>query len=67
MHGDAREHRRIVAEQIAYRRKALWDRGANVGRRLEDAGRVARRREQIGDAVPHEAAADDADFLLNHA
>ena len=67
MRGDAREHRSVVVEQVAYGGKALRQRGADFGRRFEDAHVVPRCGEQIGDAVPHQAAADDADFQVIHA
>ena len=63
---DAREHRRIVAEQVADRLQPLRQRCAQIRRRLEHADLMARRREQIGDAVAHQPAADHADLQHRH-
>ncbi len=53
--------RRRLADQIDNRLQPLRQRGAHLGRRLEQAHLVPAGREQIGDAVAHQAAADDAD------
>ena len=61
---DAGEQRGIVAEQIARALEPRRQRGAPFRRRVVDADRMTGRRQQIGDAVAHQAGADHADFQL---
>ena len=51
----------VAVEQRARRLKPLRQRSAPLRRRIVDAHGVAGRRQQIGDAVAHQARADDAD------
>ena len=58
---DAAEQRRIAVEQRARHLQPLRQRIAPLRRRIVDAHGVAGRRQQVGDAVAHQARADDAD------
>ena len=64
---DAAEQRGIAAEQVAGALQPLRQRFAPFGRRIVDADGVAGRRQQIGDAVAHQARADHADIQAAHA
>ena len=63
MDRDTLQYRGIVAEQRADRCKLSRQRRAHLRRRLENARLMPGRRQQVGDAVPHQPAADHADFL----
>jgi hypothetical protein len=61
---DAFHESRIVVEQFDDRVQALPQRCPHLRRRFKYADAMPCRGEQIGDAVPHQAAAHHADFQL---
>ena len=60
------EQGRIAVEQIERRLEPRLQRVAPFGRRIVDADGVPGRRQQVGDAVAHQARADHADVLRCH-
>ena len=56
----------IVLQQMGDRVQARRETCTHIRGRLEHRDPVSRGRQQIGDAVAHEPAADDADFLWLH-
>src|SRR5262249_27009737 len=60
-HTDALDNGRVVVEQFHDRAHPLRQRRPGLSRRLVHADAVSRGRQEIGDAVAHQAAADHAD------
>jgi hypothetical protein len=63
VHANARDHSRVVFEQVGDRPQPPWQRRAALRVGLEDAELVSGGGKEIGNSVTHQAAADYADFL----
>jgi hypothetical protein len=66
MYLDAVEHAGVVAEQVEDRAQPAQQALARLGDGLVDTDIVSGSGEEIGDAVAHQAGADDRDLARKH-